>query len=188
MNSDEATVAVIDALQALDVPYILVGSLASNLYGIPRSTKDADFSVQLSPGGIHSILARLGPQFRLDPQVSFETVTGTTRYVVSVVGIPFRIEFFCMNDDPFAQERFARRQRSPFLGRHAFVPTPEDVVVVKLRWASSLDRPKDAEDARGVIAVQGERLDWDYIRRWCDAHGTREMLERLRASTLPLRQ
>ena len=46
MNSDEATVAVIDALQALDIPYILVGSLASNLYGIPRSTKDADFSVQ----------------------------------------------------------------------------------------------------------------------------------------------
>ena len=41
MNSYEATVAVIDALQALDVPYILVGSLASNLYGIPRSTKDA---------------------------------------------------------------------------------------------------------------------------------------------------
>ena len=35
MNSDEATVAVIDALQSLDIPYILVGSLASNLYGIP---------------------------------------------------------------------------------------------------------------------------------------------------------
>jgi len=43
VNSDEATVAVIDALQALDIPYILVGSLASSLYGIPRSTKDADF-------------------------------------------------------------------------------------------------------------------------------------------------
>ena len=60
MNSDEATVAVIDALQALDVPYILVGSLASNLYGIPRSTNDADFSVQVGAGGIRAIVARLG--------------------------------------------------------------------------------------------------------------------------------
>ena len=48
MNSDEATVAVIDALQSLDIPSILVGSPASNLYGIPRSTKDADFSVQVT--------------------------------------------------------------------------------------------------------------------------------------------
>jgi hypothetical protein len=52
----------------LDIPYILVGSLASNLYGIPRSTKDADFSVQVGAGGIRAIVARLGSQFRLDPQ------------------------------------------------------------------------------------------------------------------------
>jgi hypothetical protein len=93
-----------------------------------------------------------------------------------------------MNDDPFARERFARRQRSPFLGRQAFVPTPEDVVVVKLRWALSLNRSKDVEDARGVIAVQGDRLDWNYIRRWCDAHGTRELLDKVQASTATARQ
>lgn len=58
MNSDEATVAVIDALQTLGIPYILVGSLASNLYGIPRSTNDADFSVQVGAGGIRAIAAR----------------------------------------------------------------------------------------------------------------------------------
>ena len=65
------------------------------------------------------------------------------------------------------------------------MPTAEDVVVMKMRWALSLNRPKDADDARGVIAVQGERLDWDYIRRWCDDHGTRELLEQVRASAMP---
>jgi hypothetical protein len=182
LNSDQATIAVIDALEDLEIPYLLVGSLASNLYGIPRSTKDADFSVQVSRGDIQRILARLGPEFRLDPQVSFETVTAAARYIVHVAGNGFRIEFFGMSDDPFAQERFTRRRRSPFLGRQAFVPTAEDVVVMKLRWALSLDRPKDVEDARGVIAVQATRLDWNYIRRWCDEHGTRELLERVRAS------
>jgi len=106
--------------------------------------------------------------------------------VVHVIGIPYRIEFFCMNEDPFVQERFAQRQRSPFLGSQAFVPTPEDVVVVKLRWAVSLNRPKDAEDARGVIAVQGDRLDWEYIYRWCDTHRTRDLLEQVRASIPPI--
>ncbi len=122
MNSDEATVAVIDALQAIDIPYILVGSLASNLYGIPRSTKDADFSVQVGAGGIRAIVARLGCQFRLDPQVSFETVTGTMRYVVNVAENPYRIEFFCMNDDPFARERFARGGGRRFLAGRRSCP------------------------------------------------------------------
>jgi hypothetical protein len=36
------------------------------------------------------------------------------------------------------------------------------------------------------MAVQGDRLDWDYIHRWCDAHGTRALLDEVRASLPPL--
>ena len=38
------------------------------------------------------------------------------------------------------------------------------------------------DDVRNVVAVQGERLDWEYVQRWCDAHGTRELLEEVRKS------
>ncbi len=182
MTSDEATAAVVDVLNALRVPYLLVGALSSNLYGIPRSTKDADFLVLLSEGDMAAIAGRLGPQFRLDPQVSFETVTAKTRYIVHLVDAPFRIEFFQTGDDPFDEERFARRQQFSLLGRRVFVPTPEDVIIVKLRWSLALDRSKDAEDVRGILAVQGDRLDWTYINRWCAVHATRELWERIRAS------
>jgi len=50
VNSDEATVAVIDALDALRISYMVVGSFSSNFYGIPRATQDADFVVQLEAG------------------------------------------------------------------------------------------------------------------------------------------
>ncbi len=182
MTSDQATAAVVDVLDALQVPYLLVGALSSNLYGIPRSTKDADFLVLLSEGDMAAIAARLGPQFRLDPQLTFETVTAKTRYIVHLVDVPYRIEFFRMGDDPFDRERFARRKQWSLLGRRVFVPTPEDVIIVKLRWSLALERPKDAEDARGILAVQGDRLDWDYINHWSAVHGTRELLDRLRAS------
>jgi hypothetical protein len=36
------TVAVIDELEALGIPYALGGSLASSVHGVPRSTMDAD--------------------------------------------------------------------------------------------------------------------------------------------------
>ena len=79
MTSNAIILRCIAAFDELSVPYMLVGSYSSNLYGRPRSTQDADFVAQL-PGGVTSALfKRLGPEFRIDPQMSFETVTGTRR-------------------------------------------------------------------------------------------------------------
>src|SRR5262249_53200468 len=80
MNGNEVTLAVIDALEALSIPYMLVGSLSSNVYGVERSTHDADFVVQISNRSVRDITNRLGPSFRLDQQSSFETVTLTLRH------------------------------------------------------------------------------------------------------------
>ena len=48
--------------------------------------------------------------------------------------------------------------------------------VRKLRWA----RSKDRDDVRNVIGVQGDRLDWPYIKTWCERHGTSVLLEDIR--------
>jgi hypothetical protein len=185
VTSEEATVAVIDALAALAVPYMLVGSFASNFYGVPRSTGDADFVLSLEGASLEALISRLGPRFRLDPQGTFEGVTGSTRYIIHLADNHFLIELFLLTDDAHDQERFARRRRERVLGREAFLPTPEDVVVTKLRWALAGKRTKDRDDARNVIAVQRSRLDWDYVGLWCDRHGTRELLDDIRRSIAP---
>ena len=40
---------VLDALDALDIPYMLVGSFASNYWGRPRATHDADLVIEIAP-------------------------------------------------------------------------------------------------------------------------------------------
>jgi hypothetical protein len=35
-------------------------------------------------------------------------------------------------------------------------------------------------DARNLIGVQHERVDWRYVESWADRHGTRDILNRLR--------
>jgi len=182
MNAEAATLAVIDALEAVGVPYMLVGSFASNYYGIPRSTQDADFVVELGGTPIRTVEERLGPEFHLDPQVAFETVTATTRYVVRVAGTGFRIEFFLLSEDEHDSARFGRRCRVTMLGRQVSLPTAEDVIITKLRWSRGGARAKDLDDARNVIAVQGARIDWDYVASWCDRHGTRDLLESILSS------
>jgi hypothetical protein len=188
VNSTQATIAVIDALDAVGVPYMLVGSLASNLYGVVRSTKDADFVVQCHANAVPAIIDHLGPEFRLDPQVSFETVTATTRYIVEMRERSFRIELFRLTDDPHDQQRFQRRRSMSVsdFNRRVFVPTVEDVIITKLRWAAGAQRGKDRDDVRDVIAVQGDRIDWEYVNRWCDQHRTRSLLDEIRKSIPPI--
>ena len=110
----------------------------------------------------------------------------TTRHVMAVVGIPFKIELFQLSDDLHDQERFRRRRQVRLLDRDVWLPTAEDVILTKLRWAVQGGRSKDRDDARDVIAVQGDRLDWEYIRAWSDRHGTRGLLQEIRRSIPPI--
>jgi hypothetical protein len=186
MTSEEAILTVIGALEALHIPYMLVGSFSSNYYGIGRSTKDADFVLQLGSEPLSHLASQLGETFRLDPQMTFETMTMTRRHVLDVLGIAFQIELFHLSDDPHDQERFRRRKRVKLLGRETYLPTAEDVIIMKLRWAVGAKRAKDRDDVRNVIAVQNQNIDWPYVYGWCDQHGTRTLLDEIRRSLPPL--
>jgi predicted nucleotidyltransferase len=172
------TLEVAEALTAAGVAYALVGSFASNYYGIPRSTKDADFVIQLATGVGEDFARRLGDEFQVDPQLSFETVTGTHRQLVRNRKRRFKIELFILSADEHDQQRFARRQEVSLFGRKVWLLSPEDVIVSKLRWA----RGKDEDDIRNVITVQGARLDWRYVETWCKRHDTLALLEKIRQS------
>jgi len=179
MTTEESiTLSVAEALEACGIPFLLSGSFASNYYGIPRSTRDADFVLQ-TPGAVgQDVAKRLGNDFVFDPQLSFETNTGTFREELRHKKSAFKVELFLLSQDPHDQSRFARRREVRLHQRRLWLPSPEDVVVTKLRWA----RGKDKEDARDVMAVQRDTLDWAYIERWCREHGTLAALQEVRAA------
>ena len=59
------------------------------------------------------------------------------------------------------------------------------VIVTKLRWALIAGRGKDRDDVRDVIAVQGDVLDWSYIKGWARQHGTEPLLEEIQSQIPP---
>ena len=184
MTSKQAAQTMIRALVELDVPHMLVDSFSTNAYGFPRSTKDCDIVVQLDTHSIQEIVDRLPKNFVLDPQIAFETVTGTTRYDIDVLPTNFGIELFELTDDAHDQSRFARRCEvlSPDMEAVVYLPTAEDVIVTKGRWGARAHRSKDLRDLKEVMAVQQNNLDWDYIHHWADLHGSRQLLDKIRAS------
>lgn len=185
----EATSKVIAALEELGIPYMVVGGLSSMAYGNPRTTKDADIVLAVDAGGLDLLADKLGDEFRLDPQGSFEMVTGTSRFHLRVPSVRFEIELFLLSDDAHDRARFERRRPFPSrqLGLRTMIPTVEDVIIMKLRWFAIAKRGKDGDDIKDILGVLGDdALDWDYIHRWTAEHGTRALLDEIRASIPPL--
>lgn len=181
MNAAECVTSFADALNRAGIPFMVVGSFSSNVYGIPRSTNDADFVIEAGGDAVSLLAKEIAADFTLDPQATFETVTGTTTYHFTHRHTTFVIEVFLLSADPHDVIRFGRRVGGTVEGHPVRVPTAEDVVITKLRWSRQGNRQKDIEDVRGILAVQAGQLDLDYIRHWTDQHGTRPILERLLA-------
>jgi hypothetical protein len=185
-QGEDAVVVLLNALNDLGVEYMVVGSFSSNRYGIPRATKDADFVLKMGKDERERLFSRLPAGFKIDPQVSFEMITGTWRQIIEVPEVPFIIELFELSRDAHDQSRFSRRRKLSLVGTQAWLPSAEDVVIQKLRWCIGGKRSKDFEDAIAVIGVQGQDgLDWNYIEKWCGEHGTLEILAQAKSDAAP---
>lgn len=180
MRAEEVVRRVLSCLESLHIPYVIVGSFATNLYGVVRATKDADLVVQIGPGQLNKLIEMLPPELHCDRQLGFESVTGTKKIEIEDRETAFIVDMFWHSDDPHDQERFARRQEFSIFGRDVWALSREDVLVTKLRWLLRANRPKDRVDIKSVIAVQGDAIDWPYVESWCERHGTRELLEQIR--------
>jgi hypothetical protein len=158
---------------------MLVGSFSSNFYGIPRATKDADLMIQISHEQRRSFLAKLPTEMKVDPQMTFETATATTKTLIYGESIGFEIELFDLSDD---LNRFARRTLVSYMDQMFYLPTAEDMILQKMRWYKKAFRGKDLEDAQSVYLVQKAYLNWNYIMRWAKQHGTFVEMQALQRS------
>ena len=63
MNEQELLVDCLERLNQTGIQYMLVGSMASNYWGIPRSTHDIDFVVEYDEAEIDSLVAAFDDDF-----------------------------------------------------------------------------------------------------------------------------
>lgn len=62
-----------------------------------------------------------------------------------------------------------RRERIILFGQHVWITTAEDSILHKLVWNKITPSDRQLSDAAGVVAVQGEKLDREYLGKWAHA-------------------
>src|SRR3954469_9389509 len=173
MSQPELLKHVVGILGTLGIDYMVTGSIASSLQGAPRSTHDIDLVVALSTEDIDRLYGAFDPSdFDLSKQAMEEAVRLGRMFNLLEYSSGDKVDFWLLTDSLFDESRFARKRKAEFLGHAVKVSAPEDTILAKLRWAAeSGGSEKQLGDARGVLELQGDILDRDYINDWATRLG-----------------
>ncbi len=163
-------------LEALRVPYMIVGSFASSAHGVPRSTNDLDVVIDPTPEGFTALLGQFpDASYYLSRDAARDALSARGQFHVVEYATDWKVDFILHKASDHGREAFARRSPTEMLGVTLDTASPEDTILSKLEWAKLGGSDRQLDDAAGVIRVQGESLDFAYIERWVRVLGLDEL-------------
>ena len=172
--------AITMLLAAEAIPHMVVGSLASALYGEPRSTRDIDIVVDPTAAQLDAFLAALDPQqYYVDTDVARDALRRRSMFNIIDIANAWKLDLVVRKARPFSIEELSRRKPMPLFGAMVATATAEDTIIAKLEWAKQGGSDRQLEDVAGILRVQGDALDRGYIERWVDELGLREQWTRV---------
>jgi hypothetical protein len=180
----EFLVDVLGRLNAVQVDYMLTGSMASNYWGIPRTTHDLDFVLLMKPDQATHLVSVFEPGFFIQAESVRSAFRPPFQFNVLDEQSALKADFWILRDDAFEQTAFGRRLQVALFGVSAWIATAEDVVLHKLYWNKITPSERQLGDAAGVYAVQSGTLDANYLRRWAATLGTQRTLDDLIAGKI----
>lgn len=155
-------------LRGRGLPFMLIGGQAVLLHGQPRLTDDIDLTLGVDPSRLPDILAAC-------EALGLHPLPGDTRGFVNETGVlpaqdrasGVRIDFI-FSSTPYELQAIDRAVRVNLLDVPVPFASAEDLLLHKLFAA----RPRDIEDAAGVVRRRGTELDWGYLERWAAEFAT----------------
>jgi len=182
----DALRALRDGLEALGVPWMIIGGVAVIAHGVPRYTADVDATVSAPDEPLERIFDVFARQHivpRIDGALAFalERQIVLLRHEPSGVDLDVSLAWL-----PFELEAIRRSETRDYAGVIIRIPRPDDLVIYKLVAA----RPRDLEDVERLLLLHGPSLDLQHIiatvRQFADAledTGRIDALERLLKKT-----
>lgn len=87
--------------------------------------------------------------------------------LIASVSHALRVDFI-FSTTPYEAQAIDRAVEVEMQDESVRFAAAEDLILHKL----FAGRPRDMEDAAGVVRRKGEELDWEYMRRWAEEFAT----------------
>jgi hypothetical protein len=179
----QALHALVEALGNCAIPYMIGGSMASGIHGIYRTSLDVDLVADIHARQIARLIQDLAGAFYADAGMIHGALESGRSFNLIHLASSYKFDIFPLLTDAFQQAQFSRREmRDIAIGGSTFtvpVATAEDTLLMKLAWyrAGGEVSERQWNDVRGIAAVQQQRLDRGYLRRWATCLGVADLLD-----------
>lgn len=173
---------LIEVFDRLNIAYVIGGSIASSVYGEVRFTQDADITVE--PFGLvaERLFDELKGDFYISNDAMNEALQSKSSFNVIHLETAFKIDIFIRQESEFQKQLLLRSRKLQLKNssRTFVFVSPEDIILLKLDWyrQSDCSSERQLSDVLGVLAVQREHLDFNYLRGWAAKMGLSELLQK----------
>lgn len=176
---------IVEAFEALSIPYLVTGAMASITWGEPRFTNDIDIVAELNVKHIAPLEAYFPKtEFYFDERMIQEAIKSRGQFNIIHPASGLKIDVYVSKRTPFDRSRFARRRKVRLTGDcEAYFAAPEDVIIKKMEYYRQGGSEKHLRDITGILTISGGQIDGQYISEWASRLGLLEIwnaiLERL---------
>jgi hypothetical protein len=177
------TLAVAKALERMEIPYFVGGSLASSTHGVARATLHADIIARLEPQHAGRFAKELGSEFSADVDAIADAAARRSSFNVIHIATAFKVDVSVPRATAFADIEMERRQSQVIdedTGETMVFSTSEDTLLAKLLWYRQGTEVSDRQwrDVLGILRVAGRGLDGSYLSLWAGKLGVADLLDR----------
>jgi hypothetical protein len=178
-----APLRVITVLESLDVPYVIGGSVATMVHGIPRLTNDTDLIVRFKVEHIEPFVGALKDEFYVERESIEHAIRHQSSFNLLHYETMFKVDMFIAKDNFFDRAQLARRIHTTLKGdspRKVWILTAEDNIIAKLQWFRMGGEVSERQwrDVLGILKTRSGELDIDYLRKTAKLLAVGDLLER----------
>jgi hypothetical protein len=176
------TLLVTGTLEELGVEYVVGGSVASSMYGLPRSTADSDIVAALREEHVSDFVSALEGSFYVDRDMILDAIRKRFEFNVLHLATMFKVDVFVPSLDAVTRKELSRGSRIDLGdGKTFVVASAEDTIAQKLRWFQLGGGVSERQwsDALGVVRVRGPALDREYLQATAEALDVAGLLAKL---------
>ena len=179
MIPEDALALLLSKLDEYEIPYMITGSFASNIHGLPRATQDADIIIEVERRTLESFLEALGSGFYWSLEAALDALAREQMFNVVHLETGFKVDLIIRKSRPFGRVEFSRRQPTFYLGANRWFATAEDTILAKLEWSGMARSERQFDDALNVAKLQRDNLDRAYLEKWANELKIMDLLDRL---------
>jgi hypothetical protein len=180
----EAIRPIIRAFEEHSIPYYVGGSVASSLYGMARATMDVDLVADIKAEHIIPLKSSLEHSYYIDEEMILEATRRKSSLNLIHLETMIKIDVFISKDEPYQRKALERKRLDTIEEGDAsdefYFSSPEDIILNKLHWYEIGNRLSERQwlDIIGVIKIQGNLLDLNYLEQWAKKLQLWELLEK----------